>query len=244
MPLPNIQEQLGSIPSDDVINAIKFFAPKSSRWKVLVESGRIKHQLLGSNAETSIKDMCRLVEKVYLALGYNNDHKEFCRITESNKYLIIHAFLEERTDNGNPVRVKELESEFAEKEKHPELIQALKNRLNPAPAMVNNNINPALQSQSVSTANNAVNLVQHSDYDPLICPLTLLRFKDPVMAADGRSYERAALQKSFDGGLRICPVDPSKELTNPRDLPTNRIVLEMMEQTGQNEEKAPSIRLN
>lgn len=243
MPLPNLQEQLGSIPSDNVINAIKFFAPKSSRWKVLIESGRMKQQLLGSNAETSIKDMCRLVEKTYLALGYNNDHKEFCRITESDKYLIIHAFLEERTDNGKPDLAKELEFKFKHKQDNPELIQALKNRLNPVP-VVNNDINPALQPQSVSTANDTVNLVQPPDYDPLICPITLSRFKDPVMAADGHSYERAALQECFDQGHRTCPVDPSKELSNPKDLPTNRTLLEMIEQTEQNEEKALSIRLN
>lgn len=54
-----------------------------------------------------------------------------------------------------------------------------------------------------------------------ICPITQEIMQDPVVAADGRSYERVALQNWYNGGNRVCPIDRTKRLTNPADLPTN-----------------------
>merc|ERR1711988_1469401 len=49
----------------------------------------------------------------------------------------------------------------------------------------------------------------------LICPITLHRFVDPVVACDGYVYERAAIQQWFDNNHRVSPMtnDPLNDTT-------------------------------
>jgi uncharacterized protein len=50
-----------------------------------------------------------------------------------------------------------------------------------------------------------------------ICPLTLEIYNDPVVAADGHTYEREEIQKWIDSGKRLSPISGtrmnSKKLT-------------------------------
>merc|ERR1712072_1239838 len=50
----------------------------------------------------------------------------------------------------------------------------------------------------------------------LICPITLQRFVDPVVACDGFAYERNAIQQWFDNNRRFSPM--TNELLNDRTL--------------------------
>ena len=58
--------------------------------------------------------------------------------------------------------------------------------------------------------------------DGFICPLSLEIYEDPVMAADGFSYERREIQAWFDRGKRTSPKTneelPHTFLTPNRDL--------------------------
>ena len=60
--------------------------------------------------------------------------------------------------------------------------------------------------------------------DDFICPITLEQLKDPVVAADGLTYEREALQNGFAStGLikwcyRLRQVHPSRIESSPQTL--------------------------
>lgn len=61
-------------------------------------------------------------------------------------------------------------------------------------------------------------LVGHLEQDPdddgiprqLVCPITLNLMKDPVVAADGNTYEREALEQWFCGGKTTSPLTGAK----------------------------------
>jgi hypothetical protein len=59
------------------------------------------------------------------------------------------------------------------------------------------------------------------DISGMRCPITLALMADPVVAADGHSYERAAIQEWIDGGHGISPLtrDP---IAPPAALVENR----------------------
>lgn len=54
------------------------------------------------------------------------------------------------------------------------------------------------------------------------CPITSEPFEDPVIALDGHSYERSAIQQWFDSGHRSSPMTGA-ELTSSTCLPTTLI---------------------
>lgn len=57
-----------------------------------------------------------------------------------------------------------------------------------------------------------------------LCPITQEVMKDPVQVADGRSYERKAIQKWYNQGHRTCPCNPDAVLVNPATLKTDRLL--------------------
>lgn len=61
-----------------------------------------------------------------------------------------------------------------------------------------------------------------------ICPITKQIFVEPVTAPDGYTYERKALENWFIAGNTTCPMDTSKELTNPALIPTDFAVLRIL----------------
>ena len=62
--------------------------------------------------------------------------------------------------------------------------------------------------QSLEKANDENSLVRGCmlDLDSLQCPLTMEVMRDPVMAADGQTYERAEIEKWFAKGNRTSPL--------------------------------------
>merc|ERR1711939_537947 len=56
----------------------------------------------------------------------------------------------------------------------------------------------------------------------LICPITLERFVDPVIARDGYVYERRAIQQWFDNNRRISPMT-NGPLTDTRLTPCHKM---------------------
>lgn len=55
--------------------------------------------------------------------------------------------------------------------------------------------------------------------DKYICPITKEIIREPIRQADGRYYERLALQSWYERGNRKCLFDTSKELVEPNSLP-------------------------
>jgi hypothetical protein len=53
----------------------------------------------------------------------------------------------------------------------------------------------------------------------MTCPITLILMKDPVIAADGHSYERSAIEKWFQEGKNLSPI--TGERMNSRSLIAN-----------------------
>jgi SUMO ligase MMS21 Smc5/6 complex component len=44
-----------------------------------------------------------------------------------------------------------------------------------------------------------------SEFDEIICPITLKIMEDPVIAADGHTYERSAIQEWIDRATQGVP---------------------------------------
>tara|TARA_B110000037_G_scaffold146063_1_gene165035 strand:+ start:149 stop:511 length:363 start_codon:yes stop_codon:yes gene_type:complete len=56
----------------------------------------------------------------------------------------------------------------------------------------------------------------------IVCPMTLCLLRDPVMASDGHSYERAALQELFERNRNGTTVSPmTRETLDPKILLPN-----------------------
>lgn len=64
---------------------------------------------------------------------------------------------------------------------------------------------------------------------PLRCPILLQVMQDPVIADDGYTYERFALQCWYDRGHRHCPLNPSASLSEPSTLQVNQDVKDEIE---------------
>ncbi len=62
--------------------------------------------------------------------------------------------------------------------------------------------------QNLEKANDENSLVHGRmlDLDSLQCPLTMEVMRDPVMAADGQTYERVEIEKWFEKGNRTSPL--------------------------------------
>jgi hypothetical protein len=61
---------------------------------------------------------------------------------------------------------------------------------------------------AVQSLNDKNSVVRRSmlDLDSLHCPLTMEVMRDPVLAADGQTYERAEIEKWFANGNRMSPL--------------------------------------
>lgn len=71
-----------------------------------------------------------------------------------------------------------------------------------------------------------------SNKDPTVCPITLSRMTDPVIAKDGITYERSAIE----GWLREHGTSPTtRERMRIRDLIPNRAIRELLEQKRQDQ---------
>lgn len=68
------------------------------------------------------------------------------------------------------------------------------------------------------------------------CPITLDIMEDPVSMLDGRSYERAAIQKWYDGGHRTCPMNPSCTLENPEKHGTHQLLKQLINSYHQSQQ--------
>jgi hypothetical protein len=63
---------------------------------------------------------------------------------------------------------------------------------------------------------NLFGLEEHEQEAPkelLQCPITQELFQDPVMATDGYTYERTAIQKSFQRGNMRSPITNQVEFS-------------------------------
>jgi hypothetical protein len=85
-----------------------------------------------------------------------------------------------------------------------------------------------IQHWSLSTSTSHDYLINLSDIvanasipEECYCPITQEIMREPVIADDGHSYEREALQIWYDQGNSYCPLNTNKTLTNPAKLPTN-----------------------
>jgi len=226
MSLPNLQDALKNIPDS-------FFM--WSRWSSLRDYKIEDEHSVLSTENTSVKDMCALVESVYIALGYGKSDKIFCSKAETSEYLIIHSFLEALTDNGKLSLVRNLDYKFQVLNIH--VIDLLKEQL--ASISVSTSCrgipgNTPLRYKASSVA--GIGLFSNSNSKSIIespladfeCPISNEVMRDPVTAPDGNMYDRVSLQQWYDKGKRTCPLNPAKILTNPADLPTTYLIKKLI----------------
>lgn len=92
--------------------------------------------------------------------------------------------------------------------------------------LINKNHNKCVGNLGLFNANliNKLNLT-----DEFRCPITKEIFVDPIVAPDGNSYEREALQCWYDDGNSSCPLNPNLTLTNPSELSTNLALVRQIE---------------
>jgi len=80
----------------------------------------------------------------------------------------------------------------------------------------------AFGSEALARVAVSLRVAERGVPDGFICPLSLEIYEDPVMAADGFSYERREIQAWFDRGKRTSPKTneelPHTFLTPNRDL--------------------------
>ena len=228
MPLPNLQDALKNIP-------YSFFM--WSRWNSLRGYKIEDDHSLRSSDNTSVKDMCTLVENVYIALGYGRTDKIFCSKTETSEYLVIHSFLEALTDGGKLSLVRNLEYKFYVLNCN--VIQLLKEQLASISVSTPSRGIPgdtrlrykgsSLVGIGLFSNSNSKSIIENplADFE---CPISNEVMQDPVTAPDGNTYNRTSLQEWYDTGKRTCPVNPSKILTDPADLPTNYLLKKIIEE--------------
>merc|ERR1711998_274958 len=68
------------------------------------------------------------------------------------------------------------------------------------------NLNLKNQNEQVTAENATIVRNTEGMHKDLICPITLQRFVDPVVACDGNVYDRAAIQQWFDNNHRVSPM--------------------------------------
>merc|ERR1711988_553674 len=75
----------------------------------------------------------------------------------------------------------------------------------------------------MGTAENAT-LVRNTEgiHKDITCPITFERFVDPVVASDGRTYERAAIERWFATGSTVSPITGAP-LNNRTLVPCHKI---------------------
>lgn len=223
MSLPNLQDILKNIPEP-------YFFWWKTRWSLLRS---IDGQTYLSRDSTSVKDMCDLIERVYAALGYGEDHTMFCKKTESNQYLIIHNFLEAYTDGGKLSLVKQINKPHRPLD--PVMINTLKDQL--AMIRVSRIPDHVLQYKESSVVVVKIGLFSKSRLgsvieDPLSdfeCPISHEIMSDPVTAPDGNTYDRSSLQEWYDKGHRTCPLSRDTILPNPTKLRSSYLIKRRIE---------------
>ncbi len=73
----------------------------------------------------------------------------------------------------------------------------------------------------------AVDALNDNDISNMRCPITLVLMRDPVVAADGHTYERAAIATWIDGGNLLSPI--TRDPITPHALVSNQLLLEVID---------------
>ena len=74
-----------------------------------------------------------------------------------------------------------------------------------------------------------------SDLIDYMCPILQEVMNDPVRADDGHCYERWALVHWYKNGRKVCPLNPSQELSDPSSMPTDTRTVEKIKSLRTND---------